>query len=1417
MKVALPAPPSALVTCRACRQGKGICRHWNHPGHLSDGGPPQVAKGVRQTKPSSSSAASASSSSSSSSSKNTAVLLAPGSTVEAQWPADVAAFKKVALDTAQCTWYRATVKQLAGRNCSLEYADDVGSTHSVPVAMVRALTAVSAMSPATSPLASPLNPARKTAGHDPTPSGSGRASSSARKAPLKQPAGVPGATRTNQGPWSDEEHGRLVRLVEKHGARDWPPKAEALGTGRTSKAVECRWRRHAELPEHAAADASTTKNKKKQKTSPALLSKGEATERPDSAKISVLSKSTKFARIQDGDVSRAVTKSGRVHLSRYQATAAGIVIQPEFDPKRDWEPDERQELIDAVNAAFHRQQLPQIYSSQNLDSWRKNAAYKWAIQQRGYVPPSWGGDHRQLGEQLAAGRVVSSPRPVDDKEHGRFAKLKRPRHDGQVGGGQKRPADAGAAAAAAPSSVEQRGGPITGFSALPAASAAAASAPVKLTKTGKQRLNRAQTVAAGSIVQGYWDSGVLARKNERQWQRICDEVNDVFLSAGMLPIYTYHNLNSWYRNVTYKQTCRERDYNPPSWGGAKISDLTSPRSNAVGGTGASASIVIHRGPQGFGIEVEADGLITGFTGIDTPAELAGVALGSRITGVENTPVTTREEILAILGSTRNTDVVFEFDGGVDGSVANGEALNWAVVAGCRGAVAQQQADLEREIEDAVHEVVSELVDDVEQKGVQVNYFEDARLYNLNLKVHQQQAQELAATQMQEQMQQQVEQLHASERQAEAERAEAQAKDAADAAAAEAAAAAEEQRLAEKAAAESAAKEKSEAAEVAGISEQRLLPVMPIFALGSGGATVKWSEEELNRLRLAVAAAGKTGLLGGVEWEQVSKQVGRTPSACSTRAIHLGLKPGELSAKPTASASSTSSDKGVTSSGNIACRSCRLGRGKCRHWNHPGHLSNSGPTQIGSNMLTSKKRPAQKRVAFPTFADLKNGMRCDTAWTDEVSGVTTWSRATVIDCQPESEQSFGVLLLWYPDTKEEEALRQEDWVNGSVRDAYLPVDSVENGPAVWTQSTGVYLLESVEGATRLHARIAKLAEKNREAEDIANGILTAMFGAAISGEPVVAVAQFSNERKAYAAQQINEELKERGCVDNCTVARVGTWVSQAVHDAILRVAAEWKLTVRAQPDCVVERKRKLPRAAAIEEEEEEEDEPAAKHQKDASLFDLAAAMLDHESEDDAVVGEVDAQAEAMAAAEARADTRRQQSEDADAEQLLYELSSPRSDEEQNDNGTASGAEAELLRSLTSLAHRIAPAFRQQEQQEFGSEAHSFPPEKLHRSNHPPSSGRYYDPEDVLVPQLYERALAFVGKVQTAYAAKPRVAEDVLKVLTDFQLQTVSRQGVMEQMSRLFTGPTGGRLLGDFYQFFEEGVVAVEAAHQQASSN
>ena len=56
----------------------------------------------------------------------------------------------------------------------------------------------------------------------------------------------------------------------------------------------------------------------------------------------------------------------------------------------------------------------------------------------------------------------------------------------------------------------------------------------------------------------------------------------------------------------------------------------------------------------------------------------------------------------------------------------------------------------------------------------------------------------------------------------------------------------------------------------------------MIAPGSGGATVKWSDDEINRLKIAMAAARGSVM----DWEQVSKQVGRTPSACSTRAIRL---------------------------------------------------------------------------------------------------------------------------------------------------------------------------------------------------------------------------------------------------------------------------------------------------------------------------------------------------------------------------------------------------------------------------------------------------------------------------------------------------------------------------------------------------
>jgi transposase-like protein len=46
----------------------------------------------------------------------------------------------------------------------------------------------------------------------------------------------------NKRRWSDEEHGRLVKLVAQHGAGDWATKAAALGTGRTASSVYNRYR-----------------------------------------------------------------------------------------------------------------------------------------------------------------------------------------------------------------------------------------------------------------------------------------------------------------------------------------------------------------------------------------------------------------------------------------------------------------------------------------------------------------------------------------------------------------------------------------------------------------------------------------------------------------------------------------------------------------------------------------------------------------------------------------------------------------------------------------------------------------------------------------------------------------------------------------------------------------------------------------------------------------------------------------------------------------------------------------------------------------------------------------------------------------------------------------------------------------------
>eukprot|EP01051_Picozoa_sp_SAG22_P029252 SAG22_NODE_10750_length_518_cov_0.400955_1_plen_69_part_10 len=69
-------------------------------------------------------------------------------------------------------------------------------------------------------------------------------------------------------------------------------------------------------------------------------------------------------------------------------------------------------------------------------------------------------------------------------------------------------------------------------------------------------MSRPQVVAAGSVIQPYWEAGVLAQKDAGVWERFCEEVNAEFDARGLdpsgaLPRYTLQNLNSWFRNATY--------------------------------------------------------------------------------------------------------------------------------------------------------------------------------------------------------------------------------------------------------------------------------------------------------------------------------------------------------------------------------------------------------------------------------------------------------------------------------------------------------------------------------------------------------------------------------------------------------------------------------------------------------------------------------------------------------------------------------------------------------------------------------------------------------------------------------------------------------------------------------------------------
>ena len=82
----------------------------------------------------------------------------------------------------------------------------------------------------------------------------------------------------------------------------------------------------------------------------------------------------------------------------------------------------------------------------------------------------------------------------------------------------------------------------------------------------------------------------------------------------------------------------------------------------------------------------------------------------------------------------------------------------------------------------------------------------------------------------------------------------------------------------------------------------------------------------------------------------------------------------------------------------------------------------------------------------------------------------------------------------------------------------------------------------------------------------------------------------------------------------------------------------------------------------------------------------------------------------------------------------------------------------------------------------------------------STVRYYFPEEVPVAGLFSRASGFVDKVKSTYVSCPWVFEEFLRILTDFQLERVSRATVLIQVAELFKSNDGNASGGDLFAEF-----------------
>lgn len=70
---------------------------------------------------------------------------------------------------------------------------------------------------------------------------------------------------------------------------------------------------------------------------------------------------------------------------------------------------------------------------------------------------------------------------------------------------------------------------------------------------------------------------------------------------------------------------------------------------------------IAKGPNGYGMAIEEDGTVSGYTGQDTPAELAGVAIGMKIVAVNGIPTPGKTFTIAELQRCGSAEVEFTFE------------------------------------------------------------------------------------------------------------------------------------------------------------------------------------------------------------------------------------------------------------------------------------------------------------------------------------------------------------------------------------------------------------------------------------------------------------------------------------------------------------------------------------------------------------------------------------------------------------------------------------------------------------------------------------------------------------------------------------------------------------------------------------